>query len=138
MLVVDTSVLVAHLRGAKRASRFLQEHAARGPLLVPALAAWELWKGATTPARTDRVEALLEAVDTDPFLPAMARLAGDLHRQHRADGIERPAYDLLIASHALFHDVPLCTLDRDYETIRGLTVIKAPRDRGLGPGTSRS
>jgi predicted nucleic acid-binding protein len=126
MLVVDTSVLIAHLRGAKRTTRFLEEHASRGPLLVPALAAWELWKGTSTPAQSERVEALLEAVHVDPFLPAMARAAGELHRRHRADGIERPTFDLLIASHALFHAAPLATLDRDYESIRGLTVIRAP------------
>lgn len=127
MLVVDTSLLVAHLRGAEKATRFLEDHAARGPLLVPALAAWELWKGATTPARAERVEALLEAVHVDPFLPAMARVAGELHVQHRAAGVERPAYDLLIASHALFHGAPLATLDREYETVRGLKVLQAPR-----------
>lgn len=123
---MDTSVLVAHLRGDKRVTRFLEENASRGPLYVPALAAWELWKGATTPARAERVEALLEAVHVDPFLAAMAKVAGDLHVEHREKGIERPTYDLLIASHALFHGAPLATLDRDYDTVRGLTVIRAP------------
>lgn len=126
MLVVDTSVLVAHLRGSKKATRFLDEHASRGPLLVPALAAWELWKGATTPARGERVEALLEAVHVDPFLPSMARVAGELHVHHKEAGIERPTFDLLIASHALYHGAPLATLDRDYDSVRGLKVIKAP------------
>lgn len=127
MLVVDSSVLIAHLRGDRAASRFLEENAARGPLLVPALAAWELWKGATSRARTERVEALLEATHADPLLPAMARLAGALHVQHREAGIERPTFDLLIASHALFHGAPLATLDRDYDSVRGLRVIRAPR-----------
>lgn len=127
MLVVDTSVLIAHLRGTKSVTAFLDAEAARGPLVVPALAAWELWKGATTPARAEKVEALLEAVDVDPFLLAMARLAGDLHVEHRNAGVERPAFDLLIASHALFHGAPLATLDRDYDTVRGLRVIRAPK-----------
>lgn len=126
MLVLDTSVLVAHLRGSKAATRFLEAEAARGPLLVPALAAWELWKGATTRSRAEHVHALLEAVTMDPFLASMARIAGELHVEHRERGEERPAYDLLIASHALHHGCPLATLDRDYDTVRALRVIRAP------------
>lgn len=123
MLVVDTSVLVAHLRGDARATRFLSRSESDG-LLVPALAAWELWRGATNPARSQAVEALLESVDSDPFQPAMARLAGELHVQHREAGIERPTFDLLIASHAIFHGVPLATMDRDYDSVRGLNVVR--------------
>ena len=125
MLVVDTSVLIAHLRGVGPVSTFLLEHAKRGALVVPALAAWELWKGATNPARVAGVDALLETLHIDAFMPAMARLAGELHVQHRRDGIERPTFDLLIASHALYHDAPLATLDRHYDSIAGLQVIRA-------------
>lgn len=123
MLVVDTSVLVAHLCGDKKATAFLAKEQSGG-LIVPALAAWELWRGATNAARTQAVEALLESVDLDAFQPAMARLAGELQVQHRERGIERPAFDLLIASHALFHAVPLATMDRDYDSVRGLRVVR--------------
>lgn len=57
--------------------------------------------------------------------PPMARIAGELHVEHRERGIERPAFDLLIASHALYHDVPLATVDRDYESVKGLGVVRA-------------
>lgn len=126
MLVLDSSVLIAHLRGRTRTTRFLRQHGSHDTLVAPALAAWELWKGATTPARAESVHALLEAVQTDPFVPAMAHLAGRLHVHHRAAGMERPAYDLLIASHALYHHAPLATLDRDYDGIDGLDIVRAP------------
>lgn len=126
MIVVDTSVIIAHLRGARSATKFLEENASRGPLLVPAIAAWELWRGASTPARLDHVDELLESFVLDPLLPAMARTAGVLHNEQRAAGIERTPYDLLIASHALFHDAPLATLDRDFDKVRGLRVIHPP------------
>lgn len=126
MLVVDTSVLVEHLRGNRRATDFLVREAARGPLLVPALVEWELWKGAESPRERDGVAALLEALAGDPFVPAMARLAGDLVQAHRREGNERPVWDLLIAAHALFHEAPLATCDEDYARIRGLDVVRVP------------
>jgi predicted nucleic acid-binding protein len=123
MLVVDSSVLIEHLRGKRSATTFLRRHIGRGPVLVPALAAWELWKGAEKPREKEAVYSLLTALTPDPFTPAMSQLAGELHLDHRRRGVERPAFDLLIASHALHHDAPLATLDRDYSSIAGLDVI---------------
>lgn len=122
-IVADSSLLIEHLRGNAKATRFLEREAARGKIIVPALVAWELWKGATTPARSAAVESLLEGLDVDPFMPAMARLAAELHRAARDAGRERPAYDPLIAAHALHHGCPLATLDRDYDEIEGLHVL---------------
>ena len=127
MIVLDTSVLIDHLDGKTATNTFLRKQAARGPLLVPALASWELWKGARTPQETARVERLLNAVIIDPLGPAIARLAGEMHVAHRARGEERPAFDLIIASHALHHNCPIATRDRDYDGIEGLDVIHVGR-----------
>jgi predicted nucleic acid-binding protein len=48
----------------------------------------------------------------------------DLHLRHVRKGRERPLIDLLIASHALHHGIPLATLDRDYDGIEGLDVLR--------------
>ncbi|MGQ0536135.1 MAG: type II toxin-antitoxin system VapC family toxin [Methanobacteriota archaeon] len=127
MLVLDTSVLVEHLHGNERVRRFLETEARRGPLLVPSLAAWELWKGAGSARDREAVDTLLAALETDPFHASMARIAGDLHRGAQAKGRTRAAFDLLIASHALYHGCPLATADRDYDSVEGVTVIRAPR-----------
>lgn len=127
MIILDSSVVIEHLRGSQHATRFLSREAARGELVVPALAGWELWRGATTPARLEKVDAFLAGTTVEPFSPAMARLAADLHRRAREAGREPPAFDLLIASHALFHGVPLATLDRDFEDIDGVDVVRVPR-----------
>lgn len=127
MIVLDTSVLIDHLDGHAATSAFLAKHAARGPLLVPALAAWELWKGTRSPAEVAVVEKALEAVIVDSFVPAMAKLAGELHVAHVRQGKRRPTFDLMIASHALHHGCPLATRDRDYDAIERLDVVKVAR-----------
>lgn len=123
MIVVDSSVLVAHLRGDEAATTFLEDEQERGSVLAPSLVAWELRRGAETPGQRDGVEALLEGLWVDPFSAAMAHLAGELDRTMRDRGEAKPTYDLLIASHALFHDAPLATVDRDYEGVDGLQVV---------------
>jgi len=124
-VVVDSSVLIDHLRGAARATDFLEKERRLGPVHVPALAAWELWKGATNARRRAGVHDLLSSVDVDPFGPAMAQLAGELHVRLAASGRAPPSYDLLIASHALLRGLPLATRDRDYSTIPGLRIVGA-------------
>lgn len=124
MIVADTSVLVEHLRGNQDVTGRLEQEISRDPLLVPALVAWELWKGANSAAQMQAVDRLLEAARPDPFVPAMAALAAELHRDHRRQGIERPQWDLLIASHALHHDAPMVTVDGDFTSIAGLETIE--------------
>ena len=122
-VVVDSSVLIDHLRGGSRATAYLERERRRGRVYVPALVAWELWKGTTNPRRRAGVHDLLSSMEVDPFGPAMTQLAGDLHVRLAGSGKTPPAYDLLIASHALHHGLPLATRDRDYTAIPGLDIV---------------
>ena len=101
--------------------RFLK---AQDAYVVPALVAWELWKGASTAASQAAVHDLLATSQVESFSPALAQSAGTLHREMERLGRRRPAIDLLIAAHALHHGSPLATLDRDYDGIPGLDVVK--------------
>ena len=124
MLVADASVLVDYLRGGRASGTVLRRHLARGPLVIPALVAFELWAGANTTARRERVGQVLGVALVEPFTPALARLAGELDLRERGRGRTRPRLDLLIATHAISHDAPLATLDRDYAGIEGLDVLR--------------
>lgn len=122
MIVIDTSLVIGHLRGKARARALLREHAEDA--VVPTLVAWELWKGAASPRDQAAVEAFLDEVPLDPFVGGMARIAGLLQIDQRKAGAERPVFDLLIASHALYHGGKVATLDRDYDGIHGIEVLR--------------
>lgn len=125
LIVADTSLLVAHLRGLAPARSILRS---RGDeIVIPTLVAWELWKGADRAKDQAAVEALVEEFPLDPFVGGMARIAGALQIEQRREGRERQVFDLLIASHALYHGGAVATYDRDYEAIRGLQVVKPAR-----------
>lgn len=121
-IVVDSSVLVAHLRGASKSNDFLEGEQRRGAIVVPAFVAWELWKGASTIREKAGAHELLGSVD--PFSAPMAQIAGDMHTRLATVGRTPPAFDLLIASHALFHGLPLATEDRDYSVFRSPVHVK--------------
>lgn len=120
MIVADTSVLIEHLRGDKAATRILM---AQDLVLAPALVAWDLWKGAATVPQQAAVRNVLAVCGIEPFAAAHAEAAGALHREAQAAGRRRPAFDLLIAAHALHHGIPIATLDGDYQGIPALQVV---------------
>lgn len=123
MIVLDTSAVIDHLDGRAKAKAVLQRELARGPLLVPAVAAWELWSGAEGSADDAVLDQLFGEMTIDPMTSEIAHLAATLHREHRAAGIERPALDLIIAAHAIYHGCPLATADKGFARVRGLEVI---------------
>ncbi len=140
LLVVDSSVLIEHLRGDREVTRFLEERLRDGVVLAPAIVAWELWKGARTRAQQRSVQQLLAAIEVGPFMPAMAATAAETHVDMQKAGNKPPAFDVLIASWALYHDAPLATLDRDYQAIPGLRLVHVPtektEDKGKGSKTT--
>lgn len=119
MRAFDTSVLVAHLRGDGRVRGVIDPSVES---VACSLVAWELWKGARSPVAMRGVARLLRALHMDPLTPELAEFAGDVHRDLVATGQPRSDFDTIIAAHAMWRNVPLVTLDGDFEGIPGLTV----------------
>ena len=77
------------------------------------------------PDGTARVESGTIDLGTGTYT-VMAQVAAELHLAHRREGRDRPVIDLFIASHAIYHRAPLATLDRDFDGIASLDVIRIP------------
>ncbi len=121
MIALDSSVLIQFLRRDPAMRRFLKAQPLR---VVSSLVAFELWKGAGTSAERHGVASLLSTCRIEPFTAALAEQAGLLHREMMEQGQRKSSFDLLIASQALQDNCPLATLDRDYDGIPGLKVVK--------------
>ena len=112
-LLLDSDVLVDHLRGQRRIVVGGDE------LHVSAISRAELFSGRGGEER--RVRRLLESMASIPVDDAIAERAGRLRR-----GTTRRLPDALIAATALEHRLTLVTRNvRDFEGIRGLR-IRAP------------
>ena len=107
-ILVDSDVLVDHLRGHRRLV------AGRDELYVSAVSSAELFSGHGAEDR--RIRRLLEPMTDVPVDAAIAERAGRLRR-----GTRRRLPDALIAATALEHRLTLVTRStRDFEGIRGL------------------
>jgi predicted nucleic acid-binding protein len=114
--LVDTSAWVEFFRGrgavADRVDEAIEANTAAicGPVLT------ELARGLIARERKT-VLNLLYACNFLEQPPDLWRAAGDLGFLLRRQGVTAKTMDLLIASHALFHQVPLLTVDKDFKAM---------------------
>lgn len=129
MILVDSSVWIAHLRGRNTAeTRKLEDAAAREPLLVGDLILLEVLQGARDEAAAARIERALREYAVVPMLtPDLAVKAAKNYRKLRALGITlRKTADLIIGTFCIEHRHALLHADRDFEPMRehlGLKVV---------------
>ncbi len=111
MILVDTDVLIAHLRGVPAAGSWLS--AARrsaGPLAVSAVSVTELTGGMRSAERAE-VWRLLSTFRTQDVNELVARRAGELMRRYRRSHSGIGLGDYLIAATADVRGFELATLN---------------------------
>jgi predicted nucleic acid-binding protein len=125
MILVDTSVWIAHLRGDRTpATAKLEVAARREPLLIGDLILLEVLQGARNEAHALRIERGLRSYAVAPLLDAeLAVQAARNYRKLRELGVTiRKTADLIIGTFCIEHGHTLVHDDRDF----------APMERHLG------
>ncbi|HMR47810.1 MAG TPA: type II toxin-antitoxin system VapC family toxin [Arachnia sp.] len=110
MILVDTDVLICHLRGLDAARDWLRRTREKQPLAVSVVTLTELASGMRSAERYD-VNRLLSAFRTEPVTESIAREAGRLMREYRRSHSGIGLGDYLIAATALHRGIPLATLN---------------------------
>lgn len=108
-MLVDTDVLIAHLRGVGAAREWLRQARTGGPLAISAVTVTELAGGMRSTERRE-VWSLLNVLRIEPVSEVVARRAGELMRQYRRSHSGIGLADYLIAATAETLGAELATL----------------------------
>ncbi len=122
MIIVDTDVLIAHLRGVAPARDWLvaARREAGGPLAASVVTATEILGGMRSPERAG-VARLLATLRLQPVNEVVARRAGELMREYRLSHANIGLGDYLIAATAKVLGFELATLNvRHFPMFEGL------------------
>ena len=129
MILVDSSVWIAHLRGRTTpATVKLEAAAAREPLLIGDLILLEVLQGARDEVQAARIERALRQYAVVPLLGAnLASRAARNYRRLRELGITvRKTADIIIGTFCIEHRHALLHDDRDFAPMQkhlGLEVV---------------
>lgn len=110
MILVDTDVLISHLRGVEAARDWLRNARRAGPLMVSVVTVAELTGGMRSAERHD-VGRLLSGFRVEPATDAIARRAGEFMRTYRRSHAAIGIPDYLIAATADERGLDLATLN---------------------------
>ncbi len=119
MIVFDSSVLIAHLRGDDRATQLLLD-TPTSARLASVLTRVEIEGGMRSDERRS-VSSLFSFIRLLPVTDPIARRAGAMLREHRRSHPGVDLVDYVIAATAELHGARLATLNvRHFPTIAGL------------------
>ena len=122
-ILVDTSILIDHMRRGNKERTAFYRAAQRFDCLVSAITEFEFRVGGTA-ANRDFVATLLELTPILPFDSACVRAATDIYRDLRVSNRLIALPDLFIAATAIAHDLPLLTLNlAHFERVGSLKVL---------------
>ncbi len=122
MILVDSSVWIAHFRGeVSEAVRLLRAPETRNDILVGDIILLELLQGARDDAHASRIEGALRTFEIRSLLgDVQASRAAHRYRTLRAAGLTMSkTADLIIASYCVDHGHALLHQDRDFDRVAG-------------------
>lgn len=127
-LLPDTCAWIDFLRGNQTPLAAVLEQALLcSEVLTCGVVLFELLQGIKSPREEALVQNALQALPHLEMTRGLWIKAGGLSSRLRAKGHLLPFSDIIIATFALEQNCAVLTIDRHFESVPGLEVIKGPR-----------
>jgi len=124
-LLLDSNVLILHLRKRGSASDFLLQWGEEENLCISVVTRAEIIAG-MRPREEGFTMELLEAMPSESVTPPVADRAGQLIYSLARNGVQLSFPDALIAATALEHDLTLVTTNARHFPVEGLKMKEFP------------
>ncbi|MCR8557039.1 type II toxin-antitoxin system VapC family toxin [Mucilaginibacter sp. BJC16-A38] len=122
-MVVDTGILIEHLRAKNKLATSLYLIPDDSELFISTISLYELYMGATTSEKEKDAEDLAADFSILPFTAAAAVKAAEIYRQLKKTNKLIEFRDIFIAATCIVNDLPVATLNKKhFERIEGLNV----------------
>jgi len=112
-LLIDTSILIDHLRKSHKDKTIFYQLTFQYDYLISSMTEFEFSVG-TTPRNRQFTEALLAQLPILPFDSACVKTATEIYRDLKTKNQLISLPDIFIAATAITHDLQLLTLNRKH------------------------
>ena len=122
--LVDTSIVIEHLRKHDKHSSILFRYITNHTLYLPTIVEFELFAGTTDEAKRHDVENILQVFSIVPLISKIAWQAAELYQDLKQRNQLIEIRDLLIAATAVVYTLPILTLNtKHFGRIPQLTIL---------------
>ena len=126
-LMIDTSVVIDHLRKRNKRKSALFRIVDDYQLHTSTIVEFELFAGSTNAEKRRDIEQILRFCASVPLTSEIAQEAGQLYQLLKRKNQLLEIRDLLIASSAVVHGLTLMTFNtRHFQRVDGLNVLTPP------------
>lgn len=123
-VLIDTSVIIDHLRKRDKPKSMLFTIADRFDLFVSSITVFELYAGATDERKKKDIENIISTAEVIPFSTDIAKEAGELYISLKKENRILEIRDIFIAATAATFNLPIVTLNRDhFERIKKIELL---------------
>lgn len=123
-ILIDTSVVIEHLRKQNRRKSILYRIADDYALYTSTIVEFELYAGTTDRQKRHDVQDILSWCTILPFTSDVAAIGGALYRELKATNQLIEIRDIFIAATALTYSLPLMTLNLGhFDRVEGLQLL---------------
>jgi tRNA(fMet)-specific endonuclease VapC len=124
-MVIDTSIIIEHLRAKDKLSTTLFQISDQSDLFISAVSMYELHMGATTVGREKDIHLLTESLEVLPFNGEVALKAAELYHQLKRKNQLIEFRDIFIAATCIVFELPIITLNKKhFKRIDGLKISR--------------
>ena len=124
-MVVDTCILIEHLRAKDKSSTKLFRISGEYDLYISSVVTYEVLMGAPTPEKKNEIKELTGGMTALPMTEEVAVKAAEIYQNLKKKNKIIGHHDILIAATCLVFELPVATSNKEhFKRVDGLKILR--------------